>query len=104
MTKLHTKGPWILSGRTIMEDFGPIGCGRAIAIVVGGCGSDPYFVEDPAEKHANANLIAAAPELLEVLERVIRRLEIAHANGDSIMREWVVEARAAVVRATGEPQ
>jgi len=75
MTKLHTKGPWLLSGRTIMEDLGPLGPGRAIATVVGGYGSGPYFVEDPAEKRANANLIAAAPELLQALETIIKEAE-----------------------------
>lgn len=54
------------------------------------------------EVEANARLIAAAPELLGVLERAIRRLEIAHANGDSIMREWIVDARAALAKATGD--
>ena len=56
----------------------------------------------PEEVEANARLIAAAPELLGVLERAIRRLEIAHANGDSIMREWIVDARAALAKATGD--
>ena len=39
-------------------------------------------------------------ELLEILERAVRRLEIAHANGDTIMREWIVDARAAIAKAT----
>jgi hypothetical protein len=43
---------------------------------------------------------AAAPALLDMLERAVRRLEIAHANGDSIMREWVIDARAAIATAT----
>lgn len=56
----------------------------------------------PEEVEANARLIAAAPELLGVLELAIRRLEIAHANGESIMREWIVDARAALAKATGD--
>ena len=51
---------------------------------------------------ANAHLRAAAPELLELLERAVGRLEIAHRNGDSIMKEWVIDARAAILKATGE--
>ena len=51
---------------------------------------------------ANARLIAAAPELLDLLNRAVRRLEIAHANGDTIMREWIVEARAAIAKVEGE--
>lgn len=45
---------------------------------------------------------AQRDELLEILERAVRRLEIAHANGDTIMREWIVDARAAIAKATGE--
>ena len=51
---------------------------------------------------SNGDLLAAAPELLDMLERAVRRLEIAHANGDSIMREWIVDARAVIAKAKGE--
>ena len=57
---------------------------------------------NPDEIAANARLIAAAPELLELLERAVGRLEIAHRNGDSIMKEWVIDARAVIAKATGE--
>ena len=81
MTKLHTKGPWMLSGSTIREDFGPLGPGRIIATAVGDYGSGPYFVEDPDEKRANARLIAAAPKLLEALQALVDAawLEDSHA-------------------------
>ena len=77
MTKLHTKGPWMISGSAIREDFGPLKPGRAIAVVVGdyGSGSWPYSVEDPAEKRANANLIVAAPELLQALKTLVKEAE-----------------------------
>ena len=57
---------------------------------------------NPNEIAANARMIAAAPELLELLERAVGRLEIAHRNGDSIMKEWVIDARTAIAKATGE--
>ena len=57
---------------------------------------------NPDEIAANARVIAAAPELLELLERAVGRLEIAHRNGDSIMKEWVIDARTAIAKATGE--
>ena len=97
MTKLHTKGPWMLSGRTIMEDFGPLGSGRAIATVIGGRGSGPYFVEDPDEKRANANLIVAAPELLEFVKDWLS----SQVSDDNYM---TAKARALITKATGEPQ
>lgn len=40
-------------------------------------------------------------ELLDVIERAVRRLEIAHANGDTIMREWIIDARAAIAVVKG---
>ena len=97
MTKLHTKGPWLLSGRTIMEDFGPLGPGRAIASVVGGYGSGPYFVEDPSEKCANANLIAAAPELLDFVKNWLS----SQGSDDNYM---TAKARAVITKATGESE
>ena len=115
MTKLHTKGPWMLSGRTIMEDFGPLGSGRAIATVVGGYGSGPYFVEDPDEKRANASLIVAAPELLSAAVELQAALkeEAKERGGPWVGRQAsrdtqrrVVLAHqaltAAVAKATGE--
>lgn len=115
MTKLHTKGPWLLSGRTVMEDLGPLGPGRAIATVVGGYGSGPYFVEDSAEKRANANLIAAAPELLSAAVELQAALkEEAKEQGgpwvsrgvsrDTQMRVGLAHQAltAAIAKATGE--
>ena len=115
MTKLHTKGPWMVSGHTIAEDLGPLGPGRALATVYGGYGSGPYFVEDPDEERANANLIAAAPELLsaavelqaalneEAKERggpwVVRRVSRDTQKRVGLARQALT---AAVARATGE--
>jgi hypothetical protein len=47
-------------------------------------------------------LSAVNEELLDLMQRAIRRLEIEHAHGGSIMREWITEARAAIAKAGGE--
>lgn len=47
-------------------------------------------------------LHAVNAELLDLMQRAIRRLEIEHAHGGSIMREWITESRAAIAKATGE--
>ena len=44
-------------------------------------------------------LCAVNEELLDLMQRAIRRLEIEHAHGGSIMREWITEARAAIAKA-----
>ena len=115
MTKLHTKGPWMISGSTIREDFGPLGPGQAIATVVGGYGSGPYFVEDPDEKRANANLIAAAPELLSAAVELQAALgeEAEERGGPWVVRRVSRDTQkrvglahqaliAAIAKATGE--
>lgn len=92
----HVVGPWIVGSYDDGVVFG--GDAYAIARVI-----EP--IDRPhakARADANARLIAAAPELLDMLERAVRRLEIAHANGDSIMREWIVDARAIIAKAKGE--
>jgi hypothetical protein len=47
-------------------------------------------------------LHAVNTELLDLMQRAIRRLEIEHAHGGSIMREWITEARAAIAKAGGQ--
>lgn len=59
---------------------------------------------DEVDRQAAAELRrlhAVNTELLDLMQRAIRRLEIEHAHGGSIMREWITEARAAIAKATG---
>ena len=77
----HTPGPW--SFELHNEDF-YIGGETAV------CGT---FAQDHAgEEEANARLIAAAPELLEALERIRDHT----FSPSSTIREW---ARAAIAKA-----
>ena len=51
-----------------------------------------------AEQYANARLIAAAPEMLEALQRLYKYLPyVNQSNGG-------MQARAAIAKATGETQ
>ena len=61
-----------------------------------------YLEGDDSLPHYARRLMAQRDELLDLLNRAVRRLEIAHANGDTIMREWIVDARAAIAKATGQ--
>lgn len=92
MTK-HTKGPWVID-----EDFGRNRRGISAPFA-----SRPWFKlakvvvrvdgEPSAEGKANLRLIAAAPELLDALEAVVR---VADRNTDEF-----IAARAAIAKAKG---
>jgi hypothetical protein len=58
------------------------------------------ITEDPGEAQANARLIAAAPELLEALQRCTARLEIHMKHSEDLAAH--MQAAAAIAKATGE--
>lgn len=74
---MHTKGPWY-SKEQNGELFVASGVPQAGTIIAGRINSDSMFKPDgstptiDSEARANANLIAAAPELLEALTEVAR--------------------------------
>ena len=107
-TPVWTPGPWRVSGgRYIKQDYTEIGlsddAGMMIASIPGGETSGPFFVENRAECDANARLIAAAPELLEALEDCVAVMDRELAGLKAIQPE-LSSARAAIAKATGEPQ
>jgi hypothetical protein len=91
MNKQHTPGPWHF-GTSSDSSFYK----RNIA------GADGYHValtssRDVSEVDANAQLIAAAPELLAALEEV---LAYCSEHGHDWM--CMAEARSVILKATGE--
>lgn len=54
------------------------------------------------ESAANCRLIAAAPDLLEALEVILRDHIAVHGVGDLEMQPALFQARAAIAKATGE--
>lgn len=44
---------------------------------------------------------SAAPELLDLLRAAIARVEIANNEGNPILSAWLVDAKAAIEKATG---
>jgi hypothetical protein len=109
MTAKHTPGPWvrrnIASARDIYIAEANDGGAPSVAIV-------PTRVSRLAdEEDANARLIAAAPDLLAALRRIVAS-DDAHAtlhapDDDDIARmvEYAAafdNARAAIAKATGE--
>lgn len=101
-----SKGPWSahddeesMATSVVMNDFGDIIC------VVG------TYMTSTEEDYANANLIAAAPDLLEALQGYMSAVsEINEAMKDgynvqgamSALIGWEDMARAAISKALGE--
>lgn len=70
MKAQHTPGPWHLNGRTTIET-------EDLFIA-----SAYYQTSDGGE--ANARLIAAAPDLLQALQKIVTYCECAPARGDQV--------------------
>ena len=81
----HTPGPW-------SNDYGVEISAGCISI----CGMRPPFNKDP-EKAANAQLISAAPELLEAVERLEAGVRLWISRG--VTDEDMEFARAAIAKA-----
>ena len=94
----HTPGPWRVApqsdyaGDDINIDAstrGYVACAGKVGISNG-------------EAEANARLIAAAPDLLDMLAAAAARIEVAAAEGNTILSAWLPDARAAIARARGD--
>ena len=102
----HTKGPWTQADRAIVTAHETHGYATWLAnCAVGGLSE--------AEQLANAQLMHAAPELLEALQRIEKRIAYyaSLADGEAPnIEQWsytdqsgdVAFARAAIAKATGE--
>ena len=101
MTTKHTPGPWIADGSNIKLT------GKETRIVANV--SDPHRPTQQTDVNiANANLIAAAPDLLEALEdaEFIMRQLAKHPQEVASMLDTLKrsskDARAAIAKAKGE--
>jgi hypothetical protein len=97
----HTPGPWaVRSGMSAADNADWIttaGCTpRRIARVSSGrlAGEISH-----AEGHANAHLIAAAPEMLEALQIALLKWEHPNAVTAEQWKAWGKQARAAIAKA-----
>lgn len=88
----HTPGPWHQGGLDRHDKHWMRETRDAKGRGIAWCGT---FPED--EAHANARLIAAAPEMLEALEMVMRRGRIDDSE------EAMNQVAAAITKAKGEP-
>jgi len=97
MSAAHTPGPW----------FVPLGTGNdgsSNQTSVWALGGSVVISESPSRslslegRRANANLIAAAPNLLSLLQDAVDSFGPHLEGGDD---EWLTFARAAIAKATG---
>lgn len=93
MTAQHTPGPWVAVARTNahIEIEAPNQLGY-LAQKVASCSLTNH--------EANARLIAAAPELLDALQVMLRDYAAVHDVGDVEMQPAIYQARAAIQKAT----
>ena len=102
MTTKHTPGPWKLDDRGYKFIVHKPGDGYITRDI---CRMDSSTMAAFAQE-ANARLIVAAPELLEALDRIQDAIQNFIEKGlrptESVMRQWQVDARAAIAKATGE--
>jgi len=107
MTK-HTPGPWTMHPRfddlTLKNDGAEV---RALLAPVAWCsvasthGASGSQSIDAAEARANARLIAAAPDLLEALEKLYRAVSDVTSSVEDLGYGEEL-ARAAIAKAKGD--
>ena len=109
MTKQHTKGIWTASPIVSFPFSSPPArfegaeikseCGKLYVFLPS---KNPNYTihESDAETIANAQLIAAAPDLLEMLEAVTDALAGHELNNGDVSA--INKARAAIAKATGK--
>lgn len=90
----HTPGPWKTGICQVTKDFLK---GRLTEAVVT---LNDEVICITGEGDANARLIAAAPELLEALQALVRGVFDGPDDSDAAM--LITKARAAITKATGE--
>jgi hypothetical protein len=98
MNTKHTPGPWRVDPdhfRDVQTTDGAI----EICLAEGGepYGKNLFSVPPIEEAHANARLIAAAPDLLEALKAILEDMDSEHGTDYDYAK-----ARAAIAKATGE--
>lgn len=95
MSHKHTKGPWQVVKRN--APFGVHETNRFVSyrLEQEGLTTDAHFTD---ENDANADLIEAAPEMLDALEDIVGQIELADHLGDV---DWD-QAKEAITKALGE--
>jgi hypothetical protein len=96
----HTPGPWTYQRGTVDYHIWPIGWHKS--------GSYSKEIDFTEEDHANARLISAAPELLDLLLQIVGQENPNQWGYDSasvaLDDEWRAAARAVIAKIKKEKQ
>jgi hypothetical protein len=102
---LHTPAPWLRSksGKTFQIVAGSDGNGdpNELVATVNPIGYNCEY-EPCDETKANARLIASAPDLVDLLEAAIARVQLANEEGNPILSAWLPDALSTLRKAKGE--
>ena len=95
----HTSGPWKVFNN---REIGPISKedDQSYSMMLPVAYIEQY--DYPNDYEANANLIAAAPDLLEALQELYHLIDSAHDGKRVFTTEMQKKVRAAIAKATGE--
>lgn len=93
----HSKGPWETDGRVGHLD---IVCPKG-RIAMMDCEDDAFWA---AELEANANLIAAAPDMLAALEFVLPCLmDVNASHPQALSDDELAQIKRTIAKAKGQP-
>lgn len=87
----HTPGPWYVRTDSIWGN--PVPQGQAVYHTTVAAN-----INNPADRV----LIAAAPDMLAALRLVLFAAPMNHPDDDIESFDWIIDARAAIAKATGE--
>lgn len=93
----HTPGPWVLSEDHVSAIYGAPVDGRSYGVVA----KTSEYIDPRDSQEANARLISAAPELLEVCKIALDALGCDRLWQDRLEAQRAI--RAAMRKATGSP-
>jgi len=92
----HTPGPWTVDGAEIVD---PHGATLATVYCPQPSGGRAQFLNPIEKPHANAQLMAAAPELLDALRYWVEHVGTAFHPPCEGLKGWQGKASAAIEKA-----
>lgn len=109
MKMKHTRGPWHWSGDSlthrsfqIYSPYGGVGGGQTHICTTNDLPHSLLVARDVGEAMANARLIAAAPELLQALKRVLSSIPITGTS--TALAYDIRDAARAIAKAEGRTE